>query len=136
MHDLPSTKIWFSHRISYGETDTMGVLYYAEYFHIFERSRSEYIRSKGMSYKDIENKSIFFPVRKAECRYRKPSRYDDLIWVQASIAVWSKASFTFIYEIFNEDKCILLATGLTQHAVVNENGRPIASPAWLKDLLK
>lgn len=135
MHNLASTKIWFSHRISYGETDTMGVLYYAEYFHIFERSRNEYIRPKGMSYKNIENKNIFFPVRKAECRYRKPCRYDDLIWVQTSIGAWSKASFTFVYEIFNEDKSILLATGLTQHAVVNEKGRPIALPDWLKVLL-
>jgi len=136
MHDTSSSKIWFSHRISYGETDTMGVLYYAEYFHIFERSRSEYIRSKGMSYKDVEIKNIFFPVRKAECRYRKPCRYDDLIWVQISVAERSKASYTFVYEIWNEDKTLLLATGLTQHAVVNENGRPIALPDWLKVLLQ
>ena len=57
MHmEFPTPAIWFSHRVSYGETDTMGVLYYAEYLHIFERARSEYIRALGMSYADVERK--------------------------------------------------------------------------------
>lgn len=49
------------HRVSYGETDTMGVLYYAEYLHLFERARSAYIRSCGMSYADVEKKGIILP---------------------------------------------------------------------------
>lgn len=44
MHDFPTPDVWLAHRVSYGETDTMGYLYYAEYLHLFERSRSEYIR--------------------------------------------------------------------------------------------
>ena len=87
MHDdFPSPAIWFTHRISYGETDTMGVLYYAEYLHIFERARSEFIRACGMSYRDVEEKDIILPVREAQCRYRSPARYDDLLtfrsWVK------------------------------------------------------
>ena len=43
--------VWLAHRISYGETDAMGIVYYAEYFHIFERARDAIIRLSGMSYR-------------------------------------------------------------------------------------
>lgn len=136
MHDnFPSPAIWFTHRISYGETDTMGVLYYAEYLHIFERARSEFIRACGMSYRDVEEKDIILPVREAQCRYRSPARYDDLVQVHTAISEWGRASMRFVYEMWNEDKTRLLATGSTQHALVNRQGRPVAVPDWLRDLL-
>lgn len=46
--------VWLAHRISYGETDAMGIVYYAEYFHIFERARDAIIRLSGMSYRLVE----------------------------------------------------------------------------------
>ena len=127
--------IWHPHRVSYGETDTMGVLYYAEYMHIFERARSTLIREHGMSYTVVEQRGIYLPVREAYCRYRAPARYDDLVFVRAWISEWRRASVTFSYELYAEDKTTLLATGMTQHAVVDPWGKPVAVPAWLKELL-
>jgi acyl-CoA thioester hydrolase len=112
----------------------MGVLYYAEHFHIFERARSEYIRQCGLSYAEVEKKGIFLPVREAQCRYRLPARYDELLMVRAGICQWGKASLRYVYEIWNEDKTALLATGMTQHALVNGEGRPIAVPDWFRAL--
>lgn len=127
--------IWHPHRVSYGETDCMGVLYHAEYLHIFERARSTYIREKGMSYTLVEERGVYLPVREAYCRYRAPARYDDMTFVRAWISDWGRASATFSYELFAEDKNTLLATGLTQHAFVNGEGKPVRAPEWLKELL-
>ncbi len=134
MKDFPKPDCWLAHRISYGETDCMQVLYYAEYLHLFERSRSEFIRSRGMSYTEVEKKGIYLPVREAQCRYRAPAKYDDLIHIHVAIVRWGRASIDFVYEIWNEDKSKLLAEGSTTHAVVNETGKPCATPAWLKEL--
>ncbi|MFV0423469.1 acyl-CoA thioesterase [Oleidesulfovibrio sp.] len=134
MSDFPTPETWLAHRISYGETDTMGVVYYAEYLHFFERARSEFIRERGMSYKEVEEKDIQLPVREANCRYRRPARFDGLIKIRAGITEWSRASLTFVYEIWNEDKTTLLCTGSTQHACVSSKGRPVAVPEWLKNL--
>ena len=122
------------HRVSYGETDTMGVLYYAEYLHLFERARGEYIRRCGMSYAEVEKRGLILPVREAQCRYRSPAHYDDLLLVRTGISEWTRASMRFVYEIWNEDKTRLLATGMTQHALVNKEGRPIAVPDWFRNL--
>lgn len=134
MHDFPTPDVWLAHRVSYGETDTMGVLYYAEYLHLFERARSEYIRAGGMSYVKVEQRGIFLPVREAQCRYRSSARYDDLVWIRTGIVEWRRASLRFVYELWNEDKTRLLATGMTQHAVVNGEGKPVAVPDWLRSM--
>jgi len=133
VHDILHFDFWFTHRVSYGETDCMGVLYYAEYLHIFERARNQFIRDRGLSYAQVEERGVFLPVREARCRYRKPFRYDDLIRMNAGITQWGKASLTFSYVLWNETKDIRMAEGMTQHACVDRNGRPVAVPGWLKN---
>ena len=134
MHEFPLPEIWLPHRVSYGETDCMGVMYYAQYLYLFERSRNEFIRSLGMSYADVEKNGIMLPVREALCRYRTPARYDDLVYVRAAISEWGRASLIFVYELWNENKSIILAEGTTQHAVVNHEGKPVRMPQWFRKL--
>lgn len=132
--ELPENISCYSHFVSYGETDTMGVLYYAEYLHIFERARSFFIREHGMSYAEVEKRGIILPVREAQCRYRAPVRFDDEILVLVGISQWKRASMIFSYEVWNKDKSTLHATGMTEHAAVNPEGKPVRVPDWLKEL--
>lgn len=136
MHEFPAPDMWFSHRVSYGETDCMGVMYYAEYLHLFERARSEFIRACGVSYADVEKRGVLLPVREVQCRYRHPARYDELVWIRIAIQEWRKASLKFVYELYSEDKGTLLAEGMTLHALVNQAGRPLPVPKWFRDLIE
>ena len=135
MHDFPAPDIWLPHRVSYGETDTMGIVYYAEYLHYFERARTAYIRQCGISYADIEERGIFLPVREATCRYRSPARYDNLLYIRIAISEWGRASIRFVYEVRDESKERIMAEGSTQHALINRDGKPVSMPGWLKDVL-
>ncbi|MBQ7618402.1 MAG: acyl-CoA thioesterase [Desulfovibrio sp.] len=132
---FPTPDLWLPHRISYGETDTMSFLYYAEYLHLFERARSAYIRQCGLGYGEIEKRDILLPVREAQCRYRHPAHYDELVQIRIAISEWGRASLRFVYEIRDEDKEKILASGMTQHAVITRSGKPIAVPSWLKEVL-
>ena len=134
--NFPNSDSWLAHRISYGETDAMNVVYYAEYFHLFERSRNTWLRERGLSYREIEERGVFLPVREAACRYRSPLRYDDLVYIRVGVQEWGRASILFAYEIYNEDKNKVLATGHTQHACVSPEGKPVPTPAWLAELGK
>ena len=129
---FPAPEAWHEHRVSYGETDTMGVLYYAEYLHIFERSRNNWIRSFGISYKSIEDQGLILPVREANCRYRQSARYDDLVQIRTGVSEWGRASLTFAYEMYDESRSTLLATGFTQHACVDKSFKLIAMPEWFR----
>lgn len=131
---FPTPETWLSHRVSYGETDTMGVVYYAEYLHFFERARNEFIRERGLTYRQCEERGLFLPVREASCRYRRSVRYDDLVWIRIGVSEWRRASMTFTYEIYDEQRSTVMATGFTQHACIDAGGKPVAVPEWLKEL--
>lgn len=131
---FPEPSCWLEHRVSYGETDAMGVVYYANYLHLFERGRSELIRRLGFSYAVVEERGIFLPVREATCRYLAPARYDDVIHIRTGLAGQSRASLDFVYEIADADHSRVLTRGTTQHAVVNAQGRPVRVPDWLSAL--
>lgn len=107
-------------------------MYYAEYFHIFERARSEYIRSCGLSYAEVEKRNLLLPVREAECRYRSPARFDDLVYTSITISEWRRASLRFSYHMLAENKTTLLAEGMTQHACVDKTGKPMPFPEWFR----
>ena len=131
---FPSPDSWYVHRVSYGETDQMGYLYYGEYLHLFERARSQFIRERGMSYVEVERRGVWLPVREAGCRYRIPARYDDEIHIRCGIDQWRRASVHFIYEVRDAAREVVMTTGFTEHACAGPDGRPKRIPDWLREL--
>ena len=125
-------EVWLAHRVSYGETDAMGVVYHAEYIHFFERSRGELCRARGLGYTEVEKAGFMLPVKEVECRYRIPARYDDLIYIHARIVEWRRASMRFEYKIYDESRTKVMCEGMTLHAFVNKEGKPVAIPEWMK----
>ena len=123
-------------RVIYGDTDQMGVVYYANYLRFFEGARASYWRALGRSYKDLEDAQVAMPVIEAHCNYKRPSKYEDIIAVDTHITDVRGASLRFVYEVRrpatgNE----LLAEGYTRHAVIGPNGRPRALPDFMRALI-
>ncbi|MCM2334473.1 MAG: acyl-CoA thioesterase [Anaeromyxobacteraceae bacterium] len=110
-------------RVIYGDTDQMGVVYYANYLRYFEAGRNEFIRAKGLRYRDFEARyGLLLPVAEASVSYRQPARYDDLLDVEITLGEVRRASARFDYRIVREDGA-LLATGHTVHACVDLEGK-------------
>lgn len=131
--DFAQPNIIYTHHVSYGETDAMGVVYYAEYAHIFERARTAYGHAANFPYKNMEERGIMLPASELIIKYKKPARYDDVLNVRIAVSEWKNASLRFEYEIYNEDFSQILTTGSTLHACTNTQGKPIRIPAWLKE---
>jgi acyl-CoA thioester hydrolase len=120
-------------RIIFGDTDQMGVVYYANYLRFFESARAAYWRSLGKSYKDLEAAQIALPVVEAHCNYRRPSYYEDLLEVDVEVGELRAASLRFVYVIRRGAEVI--AEGYTRHAVIGPEGRPRRLPDEFRDLL-
>ncbi len=126
----------FDVRIAYADTDRLGVVYYANYLVLFERGRTEYLRSLGMRYRDLEDQhNTFLPVMQAHCDYFAPAHYDDLIRVRTFIAELGAAHITFRYEITNVESRKQIAVGMSKHPTVNRQWKPIRVPEILRSLL-
>jgi acyl-CoA thioester hydrolase len=119
----PSTSNVTTYRVIYGDTDQMGVVYYANYLRWFERGRGELLRACGIPYATIERRGMHFPVAELSCRYFRPAHYDDLIVIETRITSVRRASLTFTYRITREAEAILLASAWTKHACVDGQGR-------------
>jgi acyl-CoA thioester hydrolase len=109
-------------RVIYGDTDQMGVVYYANYLRYFEAGRNEFIRAKGLRYRDFEERyALRLPVTEAGVRYQQPARYDDLLRLETSLEEVRRASASFAYRLLRDG--VLLATGRTVHACVDMDGK-------------
>ncbi|MEW5743084.1 MAG: thioesterase family protein [Myxococcota bacterium] len=122
-------------RVIYGDTDQMGVVYYANYLRYFEFSRSEYFRARGGNYVELERTGFGLPVVEAHCEYRAPARYDDLLIIRVHVEELRRASIRFEYEVLREGGP-LLATGYTRHACIGRDGKPTGLPADVVALLR
>ena len=128
-------KIVTSERVIYGDTDHMGVVYYANYLRWFEKGRSEFLRQMGLPYKTIEEQGLHFPVTEVSCRYSKSAHYDDVITIATQLTSVGRATLTFDYAISREDDGLSLASGSTRHACIDTDGRITRIPSALAERL-
>lgn len=120
-------------RVRYKETDQMGVVYYANYYVWFEVGRVEFMRSLGMSYKELEKEGVILPVIESRCIYRHSAKYDELISIRTGIKHMSGAKITFVYEVIRKEDGDLLATGETVHAFTDvKTFRPVRFKKYFK----
>lgn len=126
-------RVSIEYRVPYADTDQMGVVYYANYFVLFERLRNELLRASGISYRQVEADGLMFPVIEAHCEYRRPARYDDVLLTHGWLAAAEGGRFRIEYEVMRDDE--LLVAGHTWHAVVSLDGRPRRVPEHIKRLL-
>lgn len=135
-----SFEVVICRRVRYGETDQMGVAYYANYLTWFEVGRTEFCRELGRPYSFWENEGIFLPVVEAHCRYKHPAMYDDQILIKTSISNLKKCSLQFHCSIVKNDDGNILAEGWTRHGIVNRDGKLIkgANPFmdWVKSVIE
>lgn len=124
-----------AYRVCYGDTDRMNRVYYANYFEIAERARTEFLRDVGFPYRTIEEGGIFFPVRSCHARYHGYAVYDDLLTCRSHIGKMSHATLAFVTEVFRdgEEKPLVVAT--VELACIGENGKPRVIPDELRDAL-
>jgi len=123
-------------RVRYEETDQMGVVYYANYFVYFEIGRTEFLRSMGLPYGELEKANVFLAVFDAYCKYKAPARYDDLLVIKTWVSRLKHARVEMSYEIWRENETQLVVEGHTTLACLNEKGRPQLIPDNLLKLLK
>ncbi|MFA6004197.1 MAG: YbgC/FadM family acyl-CoA thioesterase [Elusimicrobiota bacterium] len=125
-------------RVTYADTDQMGVVYYGNYMRFFEQGRTELLRSLGVRYRDLERQNkLYLPVSEVACQYLSPGRYDDLLLVRTWVSELGKASICFAHEVRDAAApARLLAEGRTRHPLVNGAWKPTRVPGDLRKLLE
>jgi acyl-CoA thioester hydrolase len=132
---LPSTASAYEIPVRYGDTDQMGMAYYANYLYWFEVARTEWLRERGKSYREIEAAGYRLPVTEAYCRYLASARYDDRLRLWSWVSELGRATLRFEYVIERADDGQRIAVGHTRHCFLGGDDRPVRIEGWLHDLL-
>ena len=86
-------------RVYYEDTDTGGVVYYANYLRFFERARTEWLRSAGISQQLMTSQeNVMFVVKSTAIDYHAPAKLDDQLEVSVTVEKIGRASVNFSQE--------------------------------------
>jgi acyl-CoA thioester hydrolase len=118
-------------RVCYGDTDKMGVVYYGTYPRFYEVGRNEYLRSYGITYREIEEAGIVWPVRTLNITYLKPAFYDDLLTIRTIPEGIQGVRFRIKTEIYNEPGELINFGEVVLVSTNPVTGRAVKSPEWL-----
>ena len=100
----------FAYKVYYEDTDSGGVVYYANYLKFLERARTDMFHANGVSQTQLAKHNIFFVVRKCEIEYFSPAKLEDILHITCKIQQITKVSVLFIQEIKHENKLLAIAT--------------------------
>lgn len=123
-------------RVRYAETDKMGVVYHSNYLIWCEIGRTEYIRSLGTSYADMEREGVGLAVADAAMRFHAAARYDDMVRVETALREVRSRTITFDYVISNAESGAKLVTASTRLVSLDLDGKTASLPAHIRALLE
>ncbi|HHS83988.1 MAG TPA: tol-pal system-associated acyl-CoA thioesterase [Gammaproteobacteria bacterium] len=107
-------------RVYYEDTDSGGVVYYANYLKFMERARTEWLRALGYEQTGlVENEELIFAVRRAELDYLRPARFDDLLQVSVRVLRCGRASIEFVQVVMPDQGEEVLCHGRIKIACLN-----------------
>ena len=119
-------------RVRYAETDQMGVVYHSNYLQYFEVARAESIRSRGLTYADLEKQGIMMPVVEINCKYIRPALYDNLLTVTAHIhEIPNNHKIIFFQEVYNEQNELLVTAVVTLYFLDKTSHKKMNIPQFL-----
>ncbi len=136
MSDSGSEFLW-PIRVYYEDTDSGGVVYYANYLKYMERARTELLRDYGFEQDQLKKEQgIIFAVHSLSVRYHKPAMFNDELKVVTNIKDLGKASLAFGQSIYRViDNTLLCSADVKVACLRSKNFTPCAIPDEILNLI-
>ncbi len=124
-------------RVYYEDTDSGGVVYYANYLKFMERARTERLRALGFEQDSLRSEQgILFTVHSIQVDFRQPAHFNDALEVSAGIGEQRRASLTFDQQVCRRGESTVLCSGKIRVACVDADSfRPAPIPGFIIEAL-
>lgn len=124
-------------RVYYEDTDSGGVVYYANYLKFMERARTEMLRAQGFEQdRLLKEQNLLFVVRHVELDLLSPAHFNEQLVVSTSIATTRNASISFLQSIVRDgEEQVLCTANVTVACVTASDWKPVRLPVEIKHLL-
>ena len=120
----------FQIKVYYEDTDSGGVVYYANYLKFIERARTNLIQELGFSLQSLsQDYDSHFVVKNINCDYIQSAKLEDELKIQSQFLTIKNASFQIEQNIFRDKVTIFQSQVLLVN--INSLGKPIKIPERL-----
>ena len=113
-------------RVFYEDTDFSGYVYHANYLKYCERARSDYLRVIGVDQNAMFAEGQAFVVRKMDCEFLRPAKFEDVLDVETRLIEMSGARFE-LAQMVRRGPEELFSAKVTV-AIIGPSGRPQRIP--------
>lgn len=114
----------YKHIVQYYETDMMGFVHHSNYIRWMEESRVDFLRQLKIDYTSLEKDGIVSPTVEVNCRYRKSTTFEDVVFVTVTMTEFKGVKLKFAYIMKNAEGEVV-AEASSVHCFIDKNGRPI-----------
>jgi acyl-CoA thioester hydrolase len=120
--------------------DLGGVLYHANYFHLYEQARERFLAEIAkLPYPELVKKGHHLAIVETEVKFRSPVFYGDRLKISLSCSSLRKSSLILNYSIHNSETSLLLNDSKTKLAFVTQldgKFRPDKMPKQLQEAFR
>ena len=132
MQDTPEKAFHWPLRVYYEDTDTGGIVFYANYLKFFERARTEWLRAANVSQQVLTaSEQIMFVVKSTNVEYHASAKLDDELLISVELIKLGRASVNFLqhaWRIYGDTPELLCTASIRVGCVDTQSLRPTAIP--------
>src|SRR5580658_8550670 len=132
---MPGTPFVYESRVRFGDTDASGRIFYISLLRHIDDAEAEFLRSRGVGYRQIQDGKTGFPRVHVECDYTSALVFDDLINVAVTVDRVGRASFTLAFDVSVEGRNAARAK-VTIACIDRETQRATGLPPQLRAALE
>jgi len=119
-------------RVYYEDTDSGGVVYYANYLKFMERARTEWLRARGFEQDRLRSEhGLLFAVAHVSVDYLRPARFNDQLVVGVNMRRCGRASLELVQKIWRDNEELICQGEVRAACIDAETLRPKAIPKTL-----
>ncbi len=123
-------------KVRFAETDLMGVVHHSAYLVWFEAGRVDWMEKAGLPYTEIAGSGHHFAVTGVQAQYRAAAYFGDVVHVITRVTNLRSRRIDFAYEVRRSSDHSLLATGISEHICVDDDGQMTKIHSWVIDGLR
>ncbi|RYV02216.1 tol-pal system-associated acyl-CoA thioesterase [Shewanella sp. OPT22] len=114
--------------VYYEDTDAGGVVYHSNYLNFFERARTEWFRSFGISQSELLRQDIAFVVKRCDIDFKVAAKFEQNLIVVSKITEMKKASVTFLQSLVDDNGKCYCEASVVVACIALSKMRPKAIP--------
>ncbi len=118
-------------RIYLEDTDAQGIVYHTNYLRYFERGRSEFLESLGVSMDEVARPDCRLVVYEMRVKFRRPAYLGDRVEVLTSMLRSSEYRVTFRQQVRRRGETEPLVSGEVDVVAIDQEGILKELPSYL-----